>query len=460
MTPETLTCVRSVVRRFFHPQSPARLRSLCAVTISVHYTEELRHTLENRKHFDRWIIVTAPEDLRTQEFCKRNGLECIVSERLREGGGFNKGKAINDGIAALHTDDWVLLLDSDIVLPEDFRSQLSTRTLDRRKLYSIPRVLCSNSAALRNYQRNPEQPIREVSLLALWPVHAAYDPSIRDDLLRANVPFIGYFQMFHASTGHTYPEHYPTAGDSDLAFMEHFSSAHREVLPMECAHVGLPFRHHGGRAPCRPVRFLAIGACNGLIEWRGVGLPRTTDGDTMYRHVVEDGWRGILVEPNPVMFRELQKTYEGVDGVILEQAAIAESSGMRDFYVCHGNPLISSFDLGHIRKHDGWCNERWEQSTQRITVPCMTVEEVLRKHDMAEIDVLHIDAEGHDARILQSVNLSKTRPTSIYFEHLHMTEQERNLCVELLAKHGYTVTDANPWNTLAQLPGCTLWHGM
>jgi FkbM family methyltransferase len=454
----TLAHLRNAIPQCIRWNRPTKLRSLCAVTISVHYTEELEHALPNRNHFDRWIIVTAPDDLRTQNFCKKHGLECIISMRLKEGGTFNKGKAINDGIAELRNADWILLIDSDIILPEDFRDVLHAQLLDRKALYSLQRVLCSNAAALQKYRTNPSIAIREVSLLALWSTHAAYDPSICDDLLRASVPFIGYFQLFHASTGLRYPEQYPTAGDSDLEFMEYFPSTRRRLLPLECAHLGMPFKYHEGRKEESPVRFLAIGACNGLIEWRGIGCPNTTDGDTIYRRVRDDGWQGVLVEPNPVMFQELRRTYDGIEGIMLEHTAVAEKSGTRDFFVCHGNPLISSFSLDHIRKHDAWCKEHWMSTVERISVRCMTVEEILEKHHMRNIDVLHVDAEGYDGTILQSIDWGKIRPASVYYEHLHLHAEERDACTRMLSNKGYTVIDANPWNTLAQLPGCALRH--
>jgi hypothetical protein len=132
---------------------------------------------------------------------------------------------------------------------------------------------------------------------------------------------------------------------------------------------------------------------------------------------------------------------------------------MKEFFVCHANPLISSFSLDHIRKHDEQFQTLWAKSVEKIQVPCMTVEELLQKHDMDYADVLHVDAEGYDGAILRSIDWSRLRPQSVYFEHMHLSQEEREACVHMLQSHGYSVIDANPWNTLAQLPGCVLHHG-
>ena len=61
-----------------------------AVTICINYADYLGRVLENRRHFDRWLVVTVPTDRATHELCERHGIECMDSGVLAmDGRDFN-----------------------------------------------------------------------------------------------------------------------------------------------------------------------------------------------------------------------------------------------------------------------------------------------------------------------------------------------------------------------------------
>jgi len=136
----------------------APLEHLSAVSVCVNYPQYLELCAQNRPHFDRWLVVTTAEDERTRAVCRRHDLEPVLSRRLRENGdAFNKGKALNDGLDALGSCDWILLIDADILLPDNFREVLEHSALDRESIYTCRyRALCPDLAAYERMRAKVE----------------------------------------------------------------------------------------------------------------------------------------------------------------------------------------------------------------------------------------------------------------------------------------------------------------
>lgn len=75
----------------------------------------------NQNLFDNFYVVTAENDTPVQEFCKKNNYNFLVTDSFfKNGSKFNKGAGINYGIEIVAPKDWILHLDSDVLLPDDF----------------------------------------------------------------------------------------------------------------------------------------------------------------------------------------------------------------------------------------------------------------------------------------------------------------------------------------------------
>jgi hypothetical protein len=79
-------------------------------------------------------------------------------------------------------------------------------------------------------------------------------------------------------------------------------------------------------------------------------------------------------------------------------------------------------------------------------VPALTFATLVEGLD--RIDVLHIDTEGHDAKILAQVDLARWRPAVIMFESVHLEASERAACESRLRAAGYSLV-ANEFDTVA-----------
>lgn len=92
--------------------------------------------------FDNFIVVTTPEDKDTQRFCNDLGISLAVTNAYyKYNFKFNKGAAINEGLKELKFFDWIIHLDSDIILREDYREILEKELDDIECFYGSRRII-------------------------------------------------------------------------------------------------------------------------------------------------------------------------------------------------------------------------------------------------------------------------------------------------------------------------------
>ena len=97
--------------------------SIVAVTTSVNYQDYLSYSLPAAlRVIPSVVVVTTPEDTRTQQLTTAAGGLCFVTPAFhRDGAPFAKGKALNEALKAIRLkrpSTWILLFDGDILLPE------------------------------------------------------------------------------------------------------------------------------------------------------------------------------------------------------------------------------------------------------------------------------------------------------------------------------------------------------
>ena len=162
----------------------------------------------------------------------------------------------------------------------------------------------------------------------------------------------------------------------------------------------------------------------------------------------EFDWHGIMVEPVPYIFERLRRNMAGIQGITLENVAIADSDGRRPFYAVkeekdpERESLPSWYDAIGSFHRDSLLNFRdsipdIEDRIVRLEVPCLSFETLCRKHAVTELDLLLIDVEGYDGERLRSIDFSTWRPRMLIFEHEHLPIPERDASYTLLEEQGY-----------------------
>lgn len=214
--------------------------NLEAVTVCVGYSDFLAETLKyNRQHFNRWVIVTHPKDMETIELCRRANLHLVVTDEFGRGGPrpFNKGRGISLGMNFVSSGSWVLHLDADVVLPNQFRQMLDVAHLDPQCIYGADRVLIKNWEEWQLYQKAEWlQNQHGYHLCCNFPATA----HVGTRIIRGRhgyVP-IGFFQLFHYDNGvhvghrwKDYPDASDNAAHSDIKFALHWDRRKRILLP-------------------------------------------------------------------------------------------------------------------------------------------------------------------------------------------------------------------------------------
>jgi len=72
-------------------------------------------------------------------------------------------------------------------------------------------------------------------------------------------------------------------------------------------------------------------------------------------------------------------------------------------------------------------------------VPCDTLRNILAVHDVVRVDLLHIDTEGYDYRVLRQFDFDSFRPRVVLYEHMHLPKTERKNATNLLEGYGYRI---------------------
>lgn len=209
------------------------------VTVCVGFDDLLDVTLgKNIPHFDNAIVVTSHADKRTQKVARKWGAQCVQTDLFNKNGrNFNKGAAINAGLDYFQFNGWRAHLDSDIVVPDNFRRILFNHThLERHCLYGADRFNVVGSHGIEKLRRSLTNQHRNRLLLG----ETEHDKELGHRLicdLRGYLP-LGFFQLWNASTQKPYPHSLGTAAHDDMMFSALWPHHARRHLPsVICYHL-------------------------------------------------------------------------------------------------------------------------------------------------------------------------------------------------------------------------------
>jgi len=204
--------------------------------------------------------------------------------------------------------------------------------------------------------------------------------------------------------------------------------------------------------------FIEIGACDGIMD------------DFLRSKILKYKWQGILIEPARDLFERLINNYKGQKNLLFENVAISNKEEMRKLYrikkddghipsACEG---VGSFYSDLVTEHRSEVPDI-EDYLLVETVQCITFASLLQKHNVKEIDLLQIDAEGHDSVILKNIDFSVIKPKIIQFEHRHLNDNDKKECIAMLEDNGYVICDLgyDIFAFLTTMRVCVkIWSGM
>ena len=123
----------------------------------------------------------------------------------------------------------------------------------------------------------------------------------------------------------------------------------------------------------------------------------------------------VLVEPIPFIIDELKSQYKNINNIIVENIAITQDEDLNSmdlYYLKDSNYEVSSFNKYHVINHkpNGSTYE-----LDSLSVPCMTINKLMEKHNIQNLDYLFIDTEGLDVHIIASLDFNKYKVKYITF---------------------------------------------
>jgi FkbM family methyltransferase len=204
------------------------------------------------------------------------------------------------------------------------------------------------------------------------------------------------------------------------------------------------------------VIFIQVGSNEGVMST-----------DPLCAFILQHHWKGVLIEPVPRIFEKLKQNYERCPWLYFENVAISDTRKTTEFYVVdetaaffkdhpdlvnevggHWGDLVGSLDKDHVLKCKPLLSEN---EIRTIKVECVTLHDIVDKYQLDRVDLIHIDAEGHDDTILYSIDFEKIKPKLILFEHNHMSIERYFGCIAHLQSRGYGVVYTSNLDTLVAL---------
>lgn len=159
------------------------------------------------------------------------------------------------------------------------------------------------------------------------------------------------------------------------------------------------------------------------------------------------GMRCVFVEPVPHLLDRARAHWGDAPRFTYLQAAVNDGRDATFYYVDpqarrdhpdvpYEPDLLGSFDRNHILKHPG-C-DRFEPYIRELPVRGLSLDQVFQESGVSRPDILHVDAEGWDWKILSQLDLTRHRPLYLVFEFIHLSPAEAREARDRLSD-GYTL---------------------
>lgn len=180
------------------------------------------------------------------------------------------------------------------------------------------------------------------------------------------------------------------------------------------------------------VKFIQVGANDGVY------------GDPLRKFIINHPWKGILLEPQPEIFRKLQANYGsvqdrlefrncaiGLDGTGVTMYRKREDNDSDNTYASSVASVNANVVAGQLHAK--------RATLEAVNVPSVTLDTLIEETGFADFHLLQIDTEGFDYQVLSTIDLRKFKPYLIQFEHGHLTPDAITAAVSYLKDNDYKI---------------------
>jgi len=160
---------------------------------------------------------------------------------------------------------------------------------------------------------------------------------------------------------------------------------------------------------------------------------------------VRSGWRAILIEPAPAVFKKLTANCGDRDNVTCLQIACCDKSGEADLYF--GSDGEDGFKSTLCTSDNEWFSS--ERSSKSVKVKTDTITAILTRYQAPNRPgILMVDCEGMDYEALLGLDFGKFRPTVILTEEYEWEPEKHAAKYGLLIRANYSLVQKAGCNTV------------
>jgi len=187
-----------------------------------------------------------------------------------------------------------------------------------------------------------------------------------------------------------------------------------------------------------------------------VGANEGITNDNLATFIKEGKWEGLMVEPVKSTFDLLVKNYSDFPSIRFENCGISDEDGKLPIYKfsdqVEGKEYhqLFSFDKNQLLKLD--VPQEWKDKfIVEENVPIYTLANLFTKLEIEKVNIIQIDTEGYDYKVLKGINFDKIKPDILIYEHCHLRWDVYFESIKLLRNAGYRIYCEN-YDTMALLP--------
>lgn len=167
---------------------------------------------------------------------------------------------------------------------------------------------------------------------------------------------------------------------------------------------------------------------------------------SMSKHFQENGWRSIIIEPNP-MFVELQKQS---GNEVYQYACSYENKNNIDFTIITQNVetregVITDHSFSSIylkQEYSDLLKTSRGFEERKIKVDVKRLGDILDELSINNVDILSIDTEGWEIEVMNGIDVEKTNIKLVVMENLMHLQSY----TEYMESIGYTLRERIEYN--------------
>lgn len=193
--------------------------------------------------------------------------------------------------------------------------------------------------------------------------------------------------------------------------------------------------HEIGKKKGSDAIYINIGAMDGIMF------------DDSASYVSMYGYKSLYVEPIPYAFNKLKNNIKQ-SNASFENSAISDYDGIVQMITIDNEPIDNGlvhpcfYGMSAIYPPRNGLNsdgdkEIVEKYGKMEIVPCITLSTLFKKYNINYIDILSIDTEGHDWKIIKQLDLTKYRPSIIRAEYINLDQYEKEEICSFFYKNNY-----------------------